>query len=93
MVKNKELLKFVEEMEKVMEEKAGEKGIWRQQTLENLKLELEKQVKNLIFHSTYNDRAKRSLIHIANYCFFLYENIDKGVESGGVTYNRRTRPY
>lgn len=77
MVKNEMLEKFAEQMEEILEEKSKQyQDFWRTCNLGTLAGKLKAQVRKLVFFKNYKSRAKRTLIHIANYCYFIYNRLD-----------------
>lgn len=69
-----EIEEFAKKMEKVMLEKIPKYGTtWLECTLGTLKGKLNDQVRSLVlsWNKEQIERAKRVLIHIANYCYLI----------------------
>ena len=82
MIQNKELKEFIDEMIKILEEKRPKyQDTWKKVPIAELKAKLDKQMENWVIDSIIminsivpenKKNTKRNLIHIANYCYFLY---------------------
>ena len=79
--KKEKLQEFVEEMERILDEKAIELGdSWKTSTLGELRGEIHKQAKSLSILICAkidwdHERAKRILTHIANFSYLLYNRL------------------
>jgi len=84
------LEKFREEMKKILDEKLPKyQDTWKIVPLGSLKHKIVKQLGGLVFHISdllprelaqkvdiaHKNKMKRKLLHIANYCFFLYTRL------------------
>ena len=66
-------MEFVLEMEKILTEKFEKyQNTWQTCNLGTLIGKLHEQVNQLVILKEDNKKAKRTLLHIANYCYFLY---------------------
>lgn len=82
MVQNKELQEFAEKMEEMLKiKKVKYQDTWKIMPIGELKAKLDKQMENWVIDSIIlinsiipenKEDTKRNLIHIANYCYFLY---------------------
>ena len=87
MTQNKELKEFIDEMIKILEEKRPKyKDTWMKCGIETLKTKLNEQTENWFIDSVIlknsiipenKENTKRNLIHIANYCYFLYSRLSE----------------
>lgn len=87
MIQNKELKEFVDGMIKILEEKRLKyKDTWKTIPIAELKAKLDKQTENWVIDSIIlinsiipenKENTKRNLIHIANYCYFLYSRLSE----------------
>lgn len=69
--------KFMKAMLEILEEKQKDyKDTWKTANLDFLQDLLIEQTITLV--PTNSKRSKRKLIHIANYCYFLYTRIEQG---------------
>lgn len=70
-----DLSTFAEEMKKVLDEKFEQyKDSWKTMDLGFLKYKLDDMAKNTYVYKPESN-PKRKLIHIANYCYFLYNRL------------------
>lgn len=82
---NKEYIKnFTEEMEKILKEKYKKyKDGWKETNIYELRRLLNKQFSKLTIYNDYEnnrkhlEETKRKLIHITNYCLFIYTILEK----------------
>jgi len=67
---------FSTEMIKILREKSKiYKDIWKITYLDNLINKLKKQIKTIDYRNNIK-RTKRQLLHIANYCYFIYQRLN-----------------
>ncbi|KKN23878.1 hypothetical protein LCGC14_0900500 [marine sediment metagenome] len=75
------LLNFVKKMEKVLKEKEPKyENNWENIPIGELRTKMNEQIKNistiLMSGVTWDKKkVKRSLVHIANYCYFMHNKI------------------
>jgi len=83
MIKNKELEKFAEEMEKVLDEKFEKyQDGWKVANISELRTKMNEQIKNIsniIMAGVGFDKeeVKRKIVHAVNYGFFLYTKLNE----------------
>lgn len=66
-------------MDTILKEKHKEhQDLWKTCNVEVLTDRLFRQIRTLVLGILTPQRIKRKLIHIANYCFFLYTRLEKG---------------
>ncbi len=71
MTQNKELKEFIDEMIKILEEKRPKyQDTWETIPFSTLRAKMDKQIENLS-QITTKRKYRRSLTHIAIYCYFL----------------------
>ena len=76
--------KFTDEMIKILQEKLPEyTSTWKTVDLKTLQNKMKEQIEkgnifNVILRDSYitKEKTRRRLLHIANYCFFLYNRIE-----------------
>jgi len=76
--------KFTDEMIKILQEKLPEyTNTWKTVDLKTLQNKMKEQIEkgnifNVILRDSYitKEKTRRRLLHIANYCFFLYNRIE-----------------
>lgn len=76
--KNTDFLEFISHMKNVLEDKNFEKNtpdIWKTCELEVLQNKLISQAITLDLKILTSRRSQRKLLHIANYCYFLYTRL------------------
>jgi len=67
---------FTIEMIKILREKLKiYKDTWKTIYLDNLIHKLKEQVKEISYRNNIK-RTKRQLLHIANYCYFIYQRLN-----------------
>jgi len=75
------LLTFVNQMIVILKEKEKENpnDLWKSLELGFLKYHLDKQINKpfLLDGKENQERTKRNMIHISNYCFFIWSRINK----------------
>jgi len=77
MIQNKELGKFAKAMEKILNEKEEKyNDMWTICELKELMEKLQDQVDSIVKLDINEHLAMRRLIHIANYCYFLYNRLN-----------------
>jgi len=87
MVKKEELQQFAEEMEKILDEKFekyqdGWKFAEISKLLDSLRFQLEtiepSDYEDSIVNRNINKRNRRTLLHVANYCFLISNRLGYG---------------
>ena len=76
----REMIKvFIEEMEKILDEKFDEKqDSWKEESLDSLGTKLQDQVSNYVLRNHLKHRdPKRTIIHVANYCLFIFTKLNE----------------
>ena len=61
----------------MLEKLSKYKDTWKTVSIGELKTKMDKQVGKLS-NTSDKEKARRTLLHIANYCFFLYNRLGDG---------------
>jgi len=78
LVQNKGLGKFVKAMEKILNEKEEKySDMWTICELKELMVKLQDQVDSIVKLDINEHLAMRKFIHIAIYCYFLYNRMSE----------------
>ena len=70
------LAEFRNEMMEILKEKFDKyQNIWKNSETEYLLFKLKQQLKQIRLYTVNSEITKRKLLHIANYCYFIYEKL------------------